>query len=565
MENQSKKKLSIALRPPQVAGLVSPIEGAENYDGGLGIAAFENDLHISAPPWQMSLFDECRLFVQDPTSPIRLEVIDNHEELNQAVRFILTKGEILDGSNRAFYTVTARHQTPEKSTELKLLVKRTRPGGELGQPEPGGHPRLLYRFIPDISGGIDQDIADKGVRMIVLSYPNITIYDRITARWGLEEEVVFYPVTQQNIDDPTNHPIEIFFSKELIERAGKGVHAVIFQVIDRCDNYPHPFAPWAIPTNVSVNLGDTKRLPPPIVEGAQNGMLDPAYLTSISVKVPKSGLNLDDLVHVDWRGRIPRQTPEQSYIGGETLDFPIPLDWARENDENQVSVTYQVRGRDSEPTPVTVKTTIHQEKVKVLEAYGASGDRLKISDMYYAPHATVRVLKYVGMAVGQTIRVRWASTRHTYYSEIKTVTSVGDVDLVVPRMEVIDSIASTVPVTFTVRTYPDGPLHRSQPLNLGVDAQEFTLPPPRLTPDQTTVTVYYPAIASGYQARVRFAGIVTRRTEWQNMQNGVIAAFSIPSAWVEENKGGVVLINYSVNRANVNEQSQFSQVLRVQL
>jgi len=188
-----------------------------------------------------------------------------------------------------------------------------------------------------------------------------------------------------------------------------------------------------------------------------------------------------------------------------------------------------------------------------------------MSDIYEARHVTVQVQHYVGMAVGQTIRVRWASARNIYDSAITTVTAVGAMEFLIPRMEVVDSIDSTVPVSFTVRTYPNGPLHRSDPLSLAVDAQTFVLPPPRLTPDLTKVTVRYPAMANGYQARVRVGGLITRRTAWQDMKTGVTAEFPIPASWIEENKGRTVLINYSVNRTGTEEQSQFSQVLRVEL
>lgn len=571
ISSQSEKNNpeTLALKPLIVGGLVYPIDGEEGYDGGVGISAFERNLRITVQPWQMQLGDECRLFWRNVSDPIRLEIIDTEDKLDKDVVFNLTGQEILDGSARAFYTITTKNQTPESSTELKLLAKRTYPGGELTQPEPGGHPDLRYQLVPDVADGIDQDMVNNGIRMLVNLYRNVTIYDRIIARWGVSEEVIFYPVTQRNVDDPINHPIAIIFSKELIERAGKGTHTVTFQVIDRCGNYPHPFASWAIPTKVTVNIGDNKRLPPPSVEGEQGGIMDPAFLTNVTVKVPKEGLNPNDIVRVNWQGRIDRNTSEKNYSGGETLDFSIPLEWARESDESKVSIVYKVRRtgpeRTSEPKSVYIKTTIDPKPPKVLEAYGALGDRLKMADIYYATHVTIEVPQYLGMAIGQTIRARWASVRQTYDSPITTVEKVGPMNFTVPRLEVVDAIGSTVPVSFTVRTFPNGPLHRSKELPLAVDAQAFVLRPPRITPDQTTVTVRYPAMATGYQARVRVGGVITRRTAWQDMKTGVTAEFSIPTSWIAENKGKTVLINYSVNRAGIDEQSQFSQVLRVEL
>jgi hypothetical protein len=72
-------------------------------------------------------------------------------------------------------------------------------------------------------------------------------------------------------------------------------------------------------------------------------------------------------------------------------------------------------------------------------------------------------------------------------------------------------------------------------------------------------------MTSGYHARVRLAGGVTRKTAWQDLETGVTAEFAIPAEWIEENLGKTVLINYSVNRPGIDEHSQFSQVLRVAL
>lgn len=558
----------LALGAPYIPAWISPIGGNEGYHGGIGAATLNADLLVSVDPWlDNAIGQSCQLFWDDDVTPVMTEIIDTAEKLTAPLLFHVPASQILDGSAfPVFYRVIRSSGNEADSFKLNILIKRALPGGVLDKPEPQGHPRLLYSFIPDIGKGVDSEMARQGIAMQIETYPNISPFDRIVARWGDEEEETFYPITPEQISDPKNHPIVIRFDEELIKRAGDGKHLITFQVIDRCGNRPHAYAPWAIPTEVSVNVN---RIPAPTVTGEQGGVLDPAYLSSIQVVASGAGLLADDSVRVHWQGRIERDTTPKTYSGNGTLEFPIPLAWANESDQSAVNVTLRVvRGvatPESEAKSFTVKTTIILKPAKVLEAYGAQGDRLKMSDIYTARHITVQIEQYVGMAIGQTIRVRYASARHVYDSAITPVTAVGAMNLNVPRMEVVDSIGSTVPVSFTVRTYPNGPLHRSDPLSLAVDAQEFVLPPPRLTPDQTTVTVRYPAMANGYQARVRFGGIITRRTQWQDMKTGVTAEFSIPADWVSENKGKTVLINYSVNQIGIDEQSQFSQVLRVEL
>ncbi|WP_277761215.1 hypothetical protein [Pseudomonas sp. A34-9] len=567
-DENSTDSNALALGAPHIPAWISPIGGGEGYHGGIGAAPLNADLLVSVDPWlDNAIGQKCQLFWDDGVTPVLTEIIDTPEKLKAPLLFHVPAGQILDGSAfPVFYRVIRSSGNEADSSKLNILVKRTLPGGVLDKPEPQGHPRLLYSFTPDIKDGVDSEMARQGIVMRIEPYLNITPFDRIVARWGDEEQVTFYPVTPEQISDPQNHPILIRFDEDLIKRAGDGKHSITFQVIDRCGNRPHAYAPWAIPTEVKVNVN---RIPAPTVTGEQGGVLDPAYVSNIQVVASGIGLLAGDSVRVHWQGRIERETTAKTYSGSGALEFQVPSSWANESDQHSVSVTVRVvRGEakpESEAKTFTVKTTIILKSPKILEAYGTQGDRLKMSDIYTARHITARIEQYVGMAIGQTIRLRYASARHVYDSAITTVTSVGAMDLNVPRMEVVDSIGSTVPVSFTVRTYPNGPLHRSVPLNLAVDAQEFVLPPPRLTPDLTTVTVRYPAMANGYQARVRFGGIITRRTQWQDMKTGVTAEFSIPAGWVSENKGKTVLINYSVNRTGIDEQSQFSQVLRIEL
>lgn len=567
-ENRPANIDPLELYAPMIPALITPIEGDEGYDGGIGAAALAADLLVIVEPWpDQDLGQRCQLFWHDETTPILTEFIDKPEKLGAPLLFYVPVSQVVDGTAfPVFYRIRRNSGNESGSFKLKLLIKRTLPGGVLDNPEPLGHPGLLYTLIPDIKDGVDSEMAKQGVAMRIKPYQNLTVFDRIVARWGNEEQVIYYPVTPEQISDPENHPILITFDEQLIKRAGDGKHSITYQVIDRCGNRPHVHARWAIATEVSVRV---KHIPAPSVTGEQAGVLDPAHVENFEVVASGIGLVAGDNVRVHWQGRVERETEAKTYPGNGTLQFPIPLGWANESDQSTVSITLRVERSEekltSDPKTLSIKTTIILKPPKVLEAYGEQGDRLKMADIYEARYVTVQVQQYVGMAVGQTIRVRWASARYIYDSVITTVTAVGAMNIPIPRMEVVDSIGSTVPVSFTVRTYPNGPLHRSDPLNLVVDAQVFILPPPRLTPDQTTVTVHYPAIASGYQARVRLGGVVTHRTAWQNMQNGVIAEFSIPNTWIEENKGKIVLINYSVHRTNAVEQSQFSLVLRVQL
>ncbi|WP_277761213.1 hypothetical protein [Pseudomonas sp. A34-9] len=202
---------------------------------------------------------------------------------------------------------------------------------------------------------------------------------------------------------------------------------------------------------------------------------------------------------------------------------------------------------------------------KVLEAYGADGNRLNFNDVYDSTHINVQVPHYVGMLGGQAVTARWTNGRYKYDTETLIVGTPGPLNFRIPRLEVIDSIGSLVTVNYSVRLSPGTPLLISKSLSLNVDQQMFDLSEPRLSGDRKNVTVKFLNMTSGYTVRVRWHGVVVRDTESQPIQNSSSMAFSIPPGWIKENAGETVLINYSVHRSGSNDNLMFSRVLRVSL
>lgn len=311
---------ALALGAPHIPVLVSQIGGNEGYQGGIGTLALNADLLISIDPWlDNAIGQSCQLFWGDDVTPVLTETLDTPEKLTAPLLFHVQASQILDGSAfPVFYRVIRSSGNEADSFKLKILIKRTLPGGLLDKPEPPSHPHLLYSFTPDIKEGVDSELAKHGIFIRIEPYLNITPFDRIVARWGDEEKVMFYPVTPEQISEPKNHPILIRFDEQLIKRAGDGKQSIIFQVIDRCGNRPHAYAPWAIPTEVIVN---TKRIPAPLVTGEQGGVLDPAYNSNIEVFASGVGPSAGDSVRVHWQGRIERQTTAKTYSGSGALEF----------------------------------------------------------------------------------------------------------------------------------------------------------------------------------------------------------------------------------------------------
>lgn len=180
--------ISVAPLAPRRPNFPSSTELTDprHYAGGVPIRAIEGDLQCIIPPWGvMGIGDAVDLFWQSLTSPVATKTIQFDYEVNQQVVLWVPKNQVLDGDAMpVFYRVRRRNQAPEDSEPKETyLVKTTRPGGYDDSPEPG-HSGFRYRFLTDISGGVDADLADRGVQMLIEPYDNMTAFDRIVCRWG---------------------------------------------------------------------------------------------------------------------------------------------------------------------------------------------------------------------------------------------------------------------------------------------------------------------------------------------------------------------------------------------
>lgn len=205
----------------------------------------------------------------------------------------------------------------------------------------------------------------------------------------------------------------------------------------------------------------------------------------------------------------------------------------------------------------------HKLRPGVPKTYNAAGDHLKMSDIYTDAHVDVEVPHYTGMHATDTIRVRWQGRVNYNSGVIEVGDPPGKRLIPIPRLEVVDNIGRSVEVGYSVKEKGVGETIESARLTLHIDPQAVhPLPAPSYS--NSKVSVNYGG-ETGYTVRVRWVGVTTHDTESQDVTSGQANVFDIPSAWVSENSGKPVLINYSIVRKNSNEQRMFSQVLRVNL
>ena len=201
-------------------------------------------------------------------------------DVGQRVTLFVAPRHLQTGSHTLTYRVTRLNQGPETQTPAtQIYVKLEIPGGQDIDPEPG-HSNLFMYIPPEIvSGGVDKDVADAGVPIIIRApsgtgdpYPDAAVGDVITLSWG-GNLLKSPPLTAEQISDPVNHPIVIVVDKATIEKAGdsnsEGL-GVSFLVTDIVGNQSEE---WSPETRITVTIG-TDLLPAPIAKDALNNTID---------------------------------------------------------------------------------------------------------------------------------------------------------------------------------------------------------------------------------------------------------------------------------------------------
>lgn len=225
--------------------------------------------------------------------------------------------------------------------------------------------------------------------------------------------------------------------------------------------------------------------------------------------------------------------------------------------DGQAEFTYS--GADQ---AIALPEYVEDTRPQVLEASADNGSTLRIEDFYRRDNITVRVPPYAGMAVGQDVVIHWVGT--VEYTDVRPVTKVGAMDFSVPRVEVIDAIGRTVPVTFSVKR--DGEQEgTSASLGLKIEGQAFDLPAPRIDANHTQVTFTFEGIRPGFHTvSMRWVGPVVRDTPIRSATADGVQTFDVPAAWVAESRGHMVYINVAVGDG-AGSRFMFSRILRLQL
>ncbi|CAI8870067.1 BIG2 domain-containing protein [Pseudomonas sp. IT-P74] len=431
----------LALLDPDIPGRTEP--PLPSGEWGINRAAAqgnfpEQGLKVQLHVWStQGLGDKVELLLNN--NPVDQHTLGDPAEIGQRTTLWVAPARLPTGSYTLAYRVTRLNQAPETyAPPLELYVKLEIPGGQDTDPD-FGHSNLFMFIPPDIvQGGVDKDIAELGVPIVIraasgtgIPYPDAAEGDVIFVSWGgvLQQSA---PLTAQQISDPVNHPIEVLITKDTIEQAGdtdSAGLAVTFIVRDKVGNYSED---WCKETRIVVSIG-TSLLLAPIVKETLNNVLDLDALgdkpVTAQVWATPPSFELNDVIVVKMRGTTLDGDPveitaPEKFIDNlpHTYEISLSSEDVRKLVKTQVIFSYEVR-RAGSPDPLRSKGRFVQVvgEVDRLDAPIAEDEQQGSLDPDL-PSTRIRIPFNPLIVVGTAIEPKWFGTRpngSTYDPELE--------------------------------------------------------------------------------------------------------------------------------------------------
>ncbi|QTD34903.1 Ig-like domain-containing protein [Pseudomonas fluorescens] len=406
--------VTLALRPMQISGAVTPVEDA---DVGINIVVVEESvsgvLCVIAAYLAMLEGDENVVYWDD--IPVFTRTVETGEK-DKHLFFYLPKALFTPGLHRCFYELTrfGASRPDDPSVVSLFFVKLTSPGGRDKEPHlPDGHSELHIAQLPQEiidQGVIDAEWAKKGVPLTVRAYPEIRVRDTILMRWG-SHTLALHLVTQPQAEG--KDPIVIVATQEDILAGGDS--AALEIKYDPHDEVLNWSSRHSKRTRIAVDAG-AWRLAAPIIKESINGIITIIDLNkedvTVQVNIQGSDFALNDSVKMTWIGTPFTGKPlihtETKPVGNipSVMEFDVPYAQVRAIAMGRADASYVLTKADGSK-PLSSKREFADVVGDVSMPYApriaqVMGDILEPDNSY----ATV-LIEYLNIANGDLVAGHW--------------------------------------------------------------------------------------------------------------------------------------------------------------
>ncbi|WP_460158135.1 hypothetical protein [Pseudomonas sp. S3_C06] len=282
------------------------------------------------------------------------------DEVGTQLRMFVPSRHMVDGQFAVSYVVKPLGGTDQPSEVMQVLVKLTRPGGH-DENGDGGHSKLIMIIPQDIlDGGIDKEIAEKGVKISIGKadgtppYPYAAAGDICRVSWG-GIFVLSEPLTQEQAEGKA--PIIVKIEEKDITDAGDaefpGV-AVVFEVYDKVFNRSED---WSPEQRVVVAV-DATRLIAPLLKETVNNVLDVDQLgdadgTVQIIATDTTNFKIGDIPFIKIKGTPVEGAPIDLEVEGAALtsvpsiiEIKAPNAVLRQLAKSQITLSYRLKKAD---------------------------------------------------------------------------------------------------------------------------------------------------------------------------------------------------------------------------
>lgn len=574
--------------PVFIEDLYPPLKGFDDYgdyDGGIGLRHVENDLGVTlVPPAVLPLGSVIELYWNNPYYPVAYLPIQDENLGNRFYDLRVPKEEILPDWAEVYCIVRRPSGNHSKTKPLRLRVKRDRPGDPDPNPDIPGNQGLVFTLPDDLAAGshVDQDRANRGIRLTVQPYENMAGGDTCLISWGYQ--TVSYVVS----DKEARQPFDVVVTADVIElEPFEEFLPVAMQIIDMGGNYPAPNtdANWSEISRVKVDLdvyrprGPWLEQPGEIIDMDELG----GAAQLIELWTDEQFFERGDTVRLQWQGRdiqnIPFFHTESRFVDqtNHIMQFQVENELLRVIAGGIAIMYYEVY-------KIVTDTWYPSRKVRVrvigrlMDWPAPTIDQAPNGQLAPGSIAVMRFSAQDGWTPGTRIRVVWVAHSVNFSEEIFLEAIPEDRRLSFQVSSEQVQRFNTLPVEVYYERIDRTPHRQSLRMQLQVGEPTRTLPAvivsgtsgDYLNPDdvgnQVTVTLPVTDTLEGDVITLIWDGDVSDTSAEVTVsaaQAGRSLQIPIQKRFVSENLNRSVRIRYDLARSNVPRRFSLIRVLLI--
>lgn len=295
--------------------------------------------------------------------------------------------------------------------------------------------------------------------------------DQVTLRWiGIRADLTVYdpvlaPRSITGRDEANKLPLSIIVDGVHLKAIDGGTLQLFFELAK--DTPDGPVVRESARATLLAVGAPRAELPLPIVEGVEDGVINPD-LPGTTLTVPRySTMQIGDVVHYLWDGTHTEELEDSLRITSFSKDkdvvFNIEAQFIKDNEEGSIAASYwvdRIEGRRSNSEILEFQVGTQRQVLPPPSVPGSEDGTLDLAEV--PDGASVVIAAWPNMAAGDQVYMTWADDQGTpAFTLDRSIrgNDIGrDVTFTVPLVEVTKNVNGHVSVSYRVEPLEGGDL-----------------------------------------------------------------------------------------------------------